>query len=519
MILITSGTFVSEEFRNEIGQLPPTFLPLANKRLYEHQIGILKKAFPQEQIYLSLPQEFFPLSGDLRMLSQFNISTVSLPYDLALGDSLLLAINLIGHYHEPLVLLHGDTLLENLPVEADVIAVSQFSEDYNWEIEYTSQNEAAWVGFFSFSKTDLLAKSLAKARGNFVKGVRYYQAEMPLQIQNVNSWSDLGHLNSYYQTRANHTTERNFNRLSIKDGLVRKSGTDRMKITMEANWFESIPPSLKKYVPQFIQKHDSPFQTYYEIEYLPSLPLSELWVFGLKEKYFWVMIFNNINRILEEFQDLDYQTIFHQRTNKVQKDFEELVRVKTCERLLNYTKLTEDNWNSETTLNGVKLPSIQKIITECSDFVINLPSKISFSHGDLCFSNILYDTRSKKIKLIDPRGLATQGDCFSIGDARYDIAKLTQSVIGGYDHIVCGYFTLNEVSSLNFEFSVEVDVSLYTAQDAFLDSVVGGYRPHDLLPLVVLLFLSMIPLHSESSHRQRAFLANALRIYSLWKEI
>ncbi|EER46656.1 hypothetical protein AM305_11540 [Actinobacillus minor NM305] len=33
-----------------------------------------------------------------------------------------------------------------------------------------------------------------------------------------------------------------------------------------------------------------------------------------------------------------------------------------------------------------------------------------------------------------------------------------------------------------------------------------------------MLFLSMIPLHFDKPHRQEAMLANALRLYTLWKK-
>jgi hypothetical protein len=41
----------------------------------------------------------------------------------------------------------------------------------------------------------------------------------------------------------------------------------------------------------------------------------------------------------------------------------------------------------------------------------------------------------------------------------------------------------------------------------------------DVQPLVVLLFLSMLPLHSDNPARQAAFFANALRLYIDWKRV
>ena len=43
MILITSGAYIHQDLVSEIGLLPPSFLPLANRRLYEYQLKLLKQ--------------------------------------------------------------------------------------------------------------------------------------------------------------------------------------------------------------------------------------------------------------------------------------------------------------------------------------------------------------------------------------------------------------------------------------------------------------------------------------------
>lgn len=77
-------------------------------------------------------------------------------------------------------------------------------------------------------------------------------------------------------------------------------------------------------------------------------------------------------------------------------------------------------------------------------------------HGDFCFSNILYDSRSNRIKTIDPRGVTPNGKISIYGNIYYDIAKLSHSVIGLYDFIIAGYF---KVSLNGGEVKLEVSVS------------------------------------------------------------
>ncbi|MNF05243.1 hypothetical protein D3C80_2049270 [compost metagenome] len=44
----------------------------------------------------------------------------------------------------------------------------------------------------------------------------------------------------------------------------------------------------------------------------------------------------------------------------------------------------------------------------------------------------------------------------------------------------------------------------------FIPNILGK----DIMPLTVLLFLSMLPLHADRPDRQEAMLVNALRLYS-----
>lgn len=40
MLLIMSGSYVQQELGAEFSSIPPSFLPLANKRLFKHQVSL-----------------------------------------------------------------------------------------------------------------------------------------------------------------------------------------------------------------------------------------------------------------------------------------------------------------------------------------------------------------------------------------------------------------------------------------------------------------------------------------------
>ena len=55
MLLIMSGSYVQQELGAEFGSIPPSFLPLANKRLFKHQVSL---GHDGQAIYLVLPEDF-----------------------------------------------------------------------------------------------------------------------------------------------------------------------------------------------------------------------------------------------------------------------------------------------------------------------------------------------------------------------------------------------------------------------------------------------------------------------------
>lgn len=141
-----------------------------------------------------------------------------------------------------------------------------------------------------------------------------------------------------------------------------------------------------------------------------------------------------------------------------------------------------------------------------------------YLHGDLCFSNVLYDSRADNIKIIDPRGINADNELTLLGDQKYDLAKLCHSFIGLYDFIIADNFEITENEQIGVELSFDCDEQILAMADVFWQrEFIPNFDNRDILPLTVLLFLSMLPLHSDKPLRQKAMLANALRLYSMLK--
>lgn len=522
MIVIASAAYVSYELAAEFGEIPPCMLPLGNRPLLELQVKALRNSFPEEELVLSLPISYKPSVGIAKVISEFDIKQIGVPDELKLAESLLYVINTVGDDYSPLRILHGDTLIDNLPITSDVLAVASTQTDYAWEIESNDRRkEIVWCGYFSFSNYKLFTKCLALARGDFVAAVRSYDLNNQLTRHNTTEWSDLGHINTYFTTRAKITTERDFNLLKIKDGIVKKTSSQHKKINAEIKWYLNVPPKIKIKTPQVIDYGEIEGVPYYQLEYLNLIPLNELYVHGKNSNYFWDRVFTHCDRFLNECNSNKIK--IKNEENQIKKDIEknniDLLVSKTWSRLEEFARQREIRLDKPWQINDCKTPSLQDIASRCISIAIEQPILSGIMHGDFCFSNILFDSRADGLKVIDPRGISHNGDFTIYGDITYDIAKLMHSVIGLYDFILAGMFSITVKGKESLNFNVLVDQRVIEIQKLFMEKsfINGNIKPIDCISHVILLFISMLPLHNENNVRQLALLANALRLYSIYE--
>ena len=513
MILINSAAYVNAEFRNEFGAIPPVFLPIGNKKLLTHQISSLREQFSEDiKIVVSLPSTYALSIEESLLLDELNIEPIFVQDGISLGMALLYVLNTIGDNNEPLRLLHGDTLLGSFPQNENCIALAKAEDDYIWQ--FNEKYNAVWCGFFSFSNPKAFVRALALSQGDFAQAVNIYEEENGIEYEDVSSWYDFGHINTYFKSRSLITTQRAFNSLKIEDGVVWKSGSPPRKIEAEANWFRALPAGLKRFTPQLIQvgktEQDNPF---YETEYLPILPLNEIFVHGRNPVIFWEKVLGLISFYMSESRKY-FPRGDEVLLEKINQDSTALYADKTYERLMAYAKQVGLDLYKPTRYDGTDLPSLWQIAEDCVNKALALPIIPSVVHGDLCFSNIMYDSRSNSIKVIDPRGLNIHQELTIYGNQSYDLAKLCHSFIGLYDFIIADSFNLEKNNDIGVKLTFNLDARLEKIQAVFMKQlVIPNIQHEDIIAPTILLFLSMIPLHYDKPHRQDAMLANALRLY------
>lgn len=516
MIVINSAAYVMPEFRNELGAIPPCLLPLGNQKLLQHQVRVLRR-FEGERIVVSLPSSYELTLDERDLLETLKVELVAVPDGFSLAEALTYVLNIAANGEHGLRLLHGDTLILDLPQALDVVAVGHSRGDYDWEVESHEEGQVAdtlvWSGFFAFSSQREFLRALALSRGNFVKAVRLYGHTQSLTAVSCEEWFDLGHVNTYFSSRSKITTQRSFNALKISEGVLYKTGVPPEKIEAEERWFKTVPLAVKKYTPHLLDAGAQPDGgRFYALEYLPYLPLNELFVHGRNSVDFWVQKFALLKKFFADArQACQLESCAHE---DVLRDAVSLYEEKTVARLRKYEQ--ETGFSSDAVIGkhqGLPL-SVAQIAQDCVKRALSLPVAPCILHGDLCFSNILFDSRSERLKVIDPRGLNFKGDFSIHGDQKYDLAKLAHSVIGLYDFIIAGRYAI-DLDADGYEcIRFEIDQRLASVQKIFLDvPFIDGVPAREIIPLVVLLFLSMLPLHGDRPERQKAMLLNAVRLY------
>src|SRR5699024_1217372 len=151
----------------------------------------IRESLPDQDIFLSLPDEFTMHAAEVRRLESLSITVVRVPLGLSLSNSILFALNTVGRYDEPTKILHANTLIPPLPNEDDLVLVGHSADNYDWD--ETDSGSGVWAGYFAFSDTTRFIRELA-LQPDFPAAVRNYATKVNVTELQARNWQDLGHL-------------------------------------------------------------------------------------------------------------------------------------------------------------------------------------------------------------------------------------------------------------------------------------------------------------------------------------
>ncbi|HFZ5233113.1 TPA: capsular biosynthesis protein [Yersinia enterocolitica] len=513
MIVILSAQYVEQDLRAEFGEIPPSFLPVGNKRLYTYQIKNIRDTNPEEEIFLTLPKSFNASSWDLRELQENNINIIKVDESFSLGQSIAFCLaSTCTTETDNVIIYYGDTLLRaNINVSnlgKDVIYTARSDFNYAWmKINNGFEDQdTVFCEVLSIANPQLLIRNLISTNFDFAKSLLKYNETNSFTQEHREDWLDFGHLNTFYDSKTIVTTERAFNELTINKYYVEKRSQKKKKLNAEANWFSSIPESMAYYIPMLISHGEESKGYKYKLEYLYCPTLTELFVFSHHPSDIWKQIisgcFNFIDGCYEIKNPQPTGDFYLSLVSKNETRLKEFIADNP-----RFANIVMDNDGNEFYLTEVLADVHQYISQESSQ---------SFVHGDFCFSNILYDFKKNDIKVIDPRGIDFNDNISIYGDIRYDLAKILHSAIGKYDYIISDRFIVED-NGVQITLNIpEGGVDLSELIKKQFENSRFSYL--EVLAITTTLFLSMLPLHYDRPDRQIAFVATALNLYKELKK-
>ena len=532
-LIIPSAKLVPEELQ-KLGKLPAVIYPVNQRIVFEY----LYEQYHQicGEIRVICHEKADKVHRRLSAYEQSSVVILNLPQLGDLGDTVLYGLEQVK---TPVVINFADTIVMD-----DMTSCGKdgffYAEDYESDTWTFFEEEEGvitriydkcpstgrekkklFVGVFWVSDVEYFRSCLQNAmrsrtedRNTFYHALCLYSKRHAMVGIQADSWFDIGHEETYYSSRLA-VRARTFNHITIdkERGILRKSSEDRDKFIGEILWYLKLPSDIEYVRPRIFRystEYENPF---IEMEYYAYLTVHELFLYGDLSLNQWEKVFRRIRFVCKDFRRYQVLDEIEKR-----KSLEDMYYVKTMQRLerLRETGTFETFFAHGFCINGVRYHSLESIVALLK---VEIPKQLyevntfCIIHGDLCFSNIMVDENFSFIKVIDPRGKFGSYDIY--GDFRYELAKLLHSVDGKYDFIIKDLYQVEyDLEQGHIAFSIRDRQREYDLCQIFLD-VFREEIGDDLKKIEfieALLFLSMIPLHSESLAQQVVMLGTGIEL-------
>lgn len=298
-----------------------------------------------------------------------------------------------------------------------------------------------------------------------------------------------------------------FNEIKRDAYTIKKTSTDRAKLRREYQLFELLPPQMQMFFIRPFDFTEDATTASYRMERLFVPDMAVQWLHGaltpvefgrfLDQVFYFVTTRSRRAAQAGEAEKV-IQSLF------VDKVRDRVEAIKVTPEYARLGPLIDQACGSVDALFVRYLKLFER-------WRARLPTnELAVGHGDLCFSNILYAKTSRTMKLIDPRGAATEADLWT--HPYYDIAKLSHSVLGNYDYVNQDMFDIQIDESMGPALVIDKQPSEW-ADEAFVRHLRQANFEPDLVRLCeASLFISMLPLHVDRPRKVLGFVLVAMRI-------
>jgi hypothetical protein len=264
---------------------------------------------------------------------------------------------------------------------------------------------------------------------------------------------------------------RSFNTLRVSGDEVIKSSKNSDKIISEYAYFYSVPEELRKFLVKPYDLSVIDGEASYRMKFWRSLDAGAQYSSGQLSLDSFIKIIESVD-MFSKVAKRNSRT-----TSQSWPSLMQTVVTKARTRALD--------------LRGSRALSL---CDRLEQYILNtVPHSIDSveSHGDLCLSNIII-CEDNVVRFIDPRGT----DSIWM-DEYYDMAKLSQCILGGYD------FIINDAPEMH---APEI-------KEYFLEYIKSRGLSYSMLRVYeASLFISMCPLHSDRPDHIEKFLDAAEKI-------
>jgi hypothetical protein len=545
LVIIPSAKLVPIELQAEFGPIPPAMIPLDGRP----SLHYITEQHPGSSFLVATHEAAEDVSACVaHHIEAANINVVDVGNTRSLGETILKALDSREKLPKHLIIHFADTAIPSLTTIGDCLYYAVTDEVYRWttfnsddsgkiisinekETNKACTNTKVFVGIFSITNVGIFRENIEKCLmhpdeiDSFYHALQQYSDLYPIKLCPTEDWLDFGHLDTYYESRKKLSSAcREFNTISVdfQRGRIVKTSRNTKKLIDEIRWYLKLPKELQHIAPRVFTYDLDANKPRIEMEFYGYPVLNDLYLYGHLDLGTWSRIFKSIT---QAFQDLAGWQLPSSSLDELHRSRREIFETKTLERIEIYRNCPEFAWavKGDVIVNGRNVMPLDDIVVSLPEVLkkagIYGEADFSIIHGDPCFSNILYDPRNSIIRMIDPRGSFGAHDIY--GDPRYDWCKLNHSIEGDYDFLVNGLFHF-ERNGKHVILEPNLSKRHEGIKQVYLERLLQHFDEveHSRIRLLEsLLFLSMIPLHSDRPRSQQAFLARGLSLFSEYRQL
>ncbi|WP_011296917.1 hypothetical protein [Cupriavidus necator] len=320
---------------------------------------------------------------------------------------------------------------------------------------------------------------------------------------------DLARIRDFLTFTGGATATRHFNEVLIDNYYYTKRSSDKQKMLAEYSFYGLAPESMRPWLIQpFEFREEGGGASYKMLRYFLADAALQ-WVHGAFDRDTFMAF---IERLLFFIAERPRKACAREESAAVARD---MFVTKVSARIEAFLAMEEGRRINALAASASPMLDVQAMLKRYLALYQRHERAFAFDymvvgHGDPCFSNVLYDQQRYLLKLIDPKGAATEADLWT--NPLYDLCKISHSVLGDYDFINNGLYRVGftDANALKLAFSHRNHDDLKPIFSSLVGKMGMDYRIMRLGEAS--LFLSMLPLHIDYPNKILAFMLKAHEI-------